>query len=126
MNCTFAVNKIVFEIYPSIKILFFRKILIITLLVSLLHSCIDPIAPIFDFQSDIIIINALDSTAPGTTSVTVEKTKIEYSLKLYFFALSQIPSKKNGTLIVDVTRTVFFVIRFKSLILNKIKLVVIR
>ena len=78
MNCTFAVNKIVFEIYPSIKILFFRKILIITLLVSLLHSCIDPIAPIFDFQSDIIIINALASTAPGTTSVTVEKTKIEF------------------------------------------------
>ena len=42
------------------------------------YSCIDPIEPIFDFQSDIVIINGLASTTPGSTSVKVEKTKIEF------------------------------------------------
>ena len=52
---------------------------LVCLLISIItYSCIDPIEPIFDFQSDIVIINGLASTTPGSTSVKVEKTKIEF------------------------------------------------
>lgn len=43
-------------------------------------ACIDPIPPEFDFKEDIVIINALASTVPGATNVTVEKTTFEYGL----------------------------------------------
>jgi hypothetical protein len=48
------------------------------LLLTLFFSCIDPIAPVFDFKEDLIIINALATTVPGTTNITVEKTAIEF------------------------------------------------
>lgn len=46
----------------------------------LFYTCIDPIPPEFDFKEDILIINALASTVPGTTNITVEKTYFEYGL----------------------------------------------
>ena len=46
----------------------------------LFYTCIDPIPPEFDFKEDILIINAIASTVPGTTNVTVEKTFFEYGL----------------------------------------------
>ena len=45
-----------------------------------LLACIDPIPPEFDFKEDIVIINALASTVPGATNVTVEKTTFEDGL----------------------------------------------
>ena len=52
---------------------------LVCLLISIItYCCIDPLEPIFDFQSDIVIINGLASTTPGSTSVKVEKTKIEF------------------------------------------------
>ena len=41
-------------------------------------SCIEPVTPEFDFEENLIIINALATNVPGATNVTVEKTLIEF------------------------------------------------
>ena len=43
-----------------------------------IFSCIDPVAPEFDYQPDLIVIDAMASTIPGTTYVNVKKTIFEY------------------------------------------------
>ena len=39
-----------------------------------IFSCIDPVPPEFDYQPDLIVIDAMASTIPGTTYVNVKKT----------------------------------------------------
>jgi len=43
-----------------------------------LQGCIDPVAPEFDFQEDLVIIEAIASTIPGTTYVNVKQTFLEF------------------------------------------------
>ena len=45
-----------------------------------LFACIDPVVPKFNFQENLIIINGLASTVPGTTNVTVKETFIEFGV----------------------------------------------
>ena len=63
---------------PLLKKNIAYRFVYLLLSIVITYSCIDPIEPIFDFQSDIVIINGLASTTPGSTSVKVEKTKIEF------------------------------------------------
>ena len=57
------------------KIKFFNKSFFVVLS-SFVISCIDPLPPEFNFQSDIILINGIRSTSVGSSNVTVEKTLI--------------------------------------------------
>lgn len=54
------------------------KSLIIGLYLLLQYACIEPVPAIFDYKEDLIIIDAVASTVPGTTFATVKKTFIEY------------------------------------------------
>jgi len=54
------------------------KSFIIVLCLLLQYSCIEPVPAIFDYKEDLIIIDAVASTVPGTTFATVKKTFIEY------------------------------------------------
>ena len=74
-NCTFALNIFLLKF---IQFSYLRIKIITYILFGCFLSCIDPISPVFDFKSDIIIINALASTSPGSTSVSVEKTRIQF------------------------------------------------
>ncbi len=47
-------------------------------LIYSIFSCIDPVPPEFDYQPDLIVIDAMASTIPGTTYVNVKKTIFEY------------------------------------------------
>jgi len=61
--------------------LFYKNILKygnLFLIVFIFFSCIDPIPPVFDFKENLIIINALATTVPGTTNITVDQTIIEF------------------------------------------------
>ena len=42
------------------------------------NSCIDPVVPQFDFIEDLIIVDAIASSVPGTTFVSVKKTFLEF------------------------------------------------
>lgn len=57
--------------------LLFKSIIYFSFIYSI-FSCIDPVAPEFDYQPDLIVIDAMASTIPGTTYVNVKKTIFEY------------------------------------------------
>lgn len=59
----------------KIKLLSF---IFITLAFLPIESCIDPVPPEFDYVEDLIIIDAIASTIPGTTFATVRKTILEF------------------------------------------------
>ena len=42
------------------------------------NSCIDPVVPQFDFIEDLVIVDAIASSVPGTTFVSVKKTFLEF------------------------------------------------
>jgi hypothetical protein len=42
-------------------------------LIFSIFSCIDPVSPEFDYQSDLVVIDGLASTIPGTTFVNIKK-----------------------------------------------------
>ena len=46
----------------------------------LLNSCVEAVPPQFDFEDDLIIIDALASTAAGTSYATVQQTSYEFGL----------------------------------------------
>lgn len=46
----------------------------------LLNSCVEAVPPEFDFEDDLIIIDALASTAAGTSYATVQQTSYEFGL----------------------------------------------
>jgi hypothetical protein len=47
---------------------------------ALLNSCVEAVPPAFDFQDNLIIIDALASTVPGTSYATVQQTSYEFGL----------------------------------------------
>ena len=46
----------------------------------LINSCVEAVPPAFDFQDNLIIIDALASTVPGTSYATVQQTSYEFGL----------------------------------------------
>ncbi len=55
-----------------------KKSFIYLALIFSISSCIDPVPPEFDYQSDLVVIDAMASTIPGTTFVNIKKTIFEY------------------------------------------------
>ena len=55
-----------------------KKSFIYFLLIFSIFSCIDPIPPEFNYQSDLVVIDGLASTIPGTTFVNIKKTILEF------------------------------------------------
>lgn len=47
---------------------------------TMINSCVEAVPPAFDFQDDLIIIDALASTVPGTSYATVQQTSYEFGL----------------------------------------------
>jgi membrane protease YdiL (CAAX protease family) len=47
---------------------------------ALLNGCVEAVPPAFDFQDNLIIIDALASTVPGTSYATVQQTSYEFGL----------------------------------------------
>ncbi|MBT5693408.1 MAG: hypothetical protein HOI60_00815, partial [Flavobacteriaceae bacterium] len=64
------------------RVAFHNKITFIRLLLLgvLMHSCIDPVPPEFDYEDGLVIIDAIASTVPGTTYATVKKTVLEFGI----------------------------------------------
>jgi hypothetical protein len=48
--------------------------------IALLNGCVEAVPPAFDFQDNLIIIDALASTVPGTSYATVQQTSYEFGL----------------------------------------------
>ena len=63
-----------------ISFAFKNKILTVYLLslATFFYSCIDPVPPQFDFKEDLVIVDAIASSVPGNTFVSVKKTFIEF------------------------------------------------
>lgn len=57
-----------------------RAVLALTGLFVLLNSCVEAVPPEFDFEDDLIIIDALASTAAGTSYAKVQQTSYEFGL----------------------------------------------
>ncbi|MGA0384052.1 MAG: DUF4249 family protein, partial [Flavobacteriaceae bacterium] len=57
-----------------------RSFVLFLFLISIASSCVEAVAPEFDFQDDLIIIDALASTAAGTSYATVQQTSYEFGL----------------------------------------------
>jgi len=57
-----------------------RSFVLFLFLISIASSCVEAVPPEFDFQDDLIIIDALASTAAGTSYATVQQTSYEFGL----------------------------------------------
>ena len=61
------------SITPRIVLCFCSLLLVVT-------SCIDPVQPDFEFREGLIYIDALASTTPGTSYVTISETLTEFGI----------------------------------------------
>jgi hypothetical protein len=70
-------NSLVYQLIHSKRV---YKVLNTIILLFFIEACIDPVPPEFDFVEDLIIVDALTSTLPGTTYATVRKTILEFGI----------------------------------------------
>ena len=64
--------------FPPITILNKIYSVCIFLIVIFFYSCIDAVSPQFDFKEDIVVVDAIASSIPGETYVSVQTTFLEY------------------------------------------------
>ena len=89
------------------RVAFHNKITFIRLLLLgvLMHSCIDPVPPEFDYEDGLVIIDAIASTVPGTTYATVKKTVLEFGIYKTEFMEGCKVSLKNSVTNEEISLT---------------------